>query len=283
MRNTADIRQWQQQKRLVEGGYENQESEGGEGEVEGQVEDPTTKKKRKQRKKEHVKEAGVVAGAASKREAGDKPEKHEHPFLINPKEATIGVKDDKEAEEIQLHNFNFKTFLTSAPSLPQNLDPTETSKSLQATSAEQRADQRARLAARIEALRTKRRADSPEGTPARNRHELMAARRREEALQRKGRKREIRLHEKTIVEQTKATASSPEKNSLSEKGEKDRQSQVGGKEAPAVAKGSTNINLLPDNKGSGKSRRMEVLKKSNSKKSRPGFEGSLKLGRKGKK
>ena len=51
---------------------------------------------------------------------------------------------------------------------------------------------RARLAARIEALRAARKADGPDGAPARNRQELMEARRKKEE-QRRAHKKELRL------------------------------------------------------------------------------------------
>jgi hypothetical protein len=54
---------------------------------------------------------------------------------------------------------------------------------------------RARLAARIEALRAARKADGPDGAPARNRQELMEARRRKEE-QRRAHKKELRLKAK---------------------------------------------------------------------------------------
>ena len=54
---------------------------------------------------------------------------------------------------------------------------------------------RARLAARIEALRAARKADGPDGAPARNRQELMEARRKKEE-QRRAHKKELRLQAK---------------------------------------------------------------------------------------
>jgi len=54
---------------------------------------------------------------------------------------------------------------------------------------------RARLAARIEALRAARKADGPNGAPARNRQELMEARRKKEE-QRRAHKKELRLKTK---------------------------------------------------------------------------------------
>ncbi|KAH0542363.1 hypothetical protein FGG08_003208 [Glutinoglossum americanum] len=54
---------------------------------------------------------------------------------------------------------------------------------------------KARLAARIEALRAARKADGPDGAPARNRQELMDARRRKEE-QRREHKKELRLKAK---------------------------------------------------------------------------------------
>lgn len=54
---------------------------------------------------------------------------------------------------------------------------------------------KARLAARIEALRTARKADGPDGKPARNRQELMEQRRKKE-LQRRAHKKELRENAK---------------------------------------------------------------------------------------
>lgn len=54
---------------------------------------------------------------------------------------------------------------------------------------------RSRLAARIEALRAARKADGPDGAPARNRQELMEARRKKED-QRRAHKKELRLKAK---------------------------------------------------------------------------------------
>ena len=54
---------------------------------------------------------------------------------------------------------------------------------------------KARLAARIEALRAARKADGPDGAPARNRQELMEARRKKEE-QRRAHKKELRLKAK---------------------------------------------------------------------------------------
>ncbi|KAI9844479.1 MAG: surfeit locus protein [Sclerophora amabilis] len=71
---------------------------------------------------------------------------------------------------------------------------------------------RARLKARIEALRAARKADGPDGVPARNRQELMDARRKKE-LERKAHKKKLRLRakaeEKVANERALATGSSP--------------------------------------------------------------------------
>lgn len=63
---------------------------------------------------------------------------------------------------------------------------------------------RSRLAARIEALRAARKADGPDGRPARNRQELLEARRKKEE-QRKAHKKELRLKAK-IEEDAKREA-----------------------------------------------------------------------------
>ena len=64
---------------------------------------------------------------------------------------------------------------------------------------------KARLAARIEALRAARKADGPDGAPARNRQEFMDARRRKEE-QRKAHKRELKLKAKEDEKRDKEVA-----------------------------------------------------------------------------
>jgi hypothetical protein len=66
---------------------------------------------------------------------------------------------------------------------------------------------KARLAARIEALRAARKADGPDGAPARNRQELMDARRRKEE-QRKAHRRELKLKAKEDKKEDREAASS---------------------------------------------------------------------------
>ncbi|KAF7912245.1 uncharacterized protein EAF01_001266 [Botrytis porri] len=64
---------------------------------------------------------------------------------------------------------------------------------------------RSRLAARIEALRAQRKANNPDGTPVRNRQELMDQRRRKEE-QRKAHKKELRLQAKIDEEARREAA-----------------------------------------------------------------------------
>jgi hypothetical protein len=64
---------------------------------------------------------------------------------------------------------------------------------------------RARLAARIDALRAARKADGPDGAPARNRQELMEARRKKEE-QRKAHKKELRVKAKLEEEARREAA-----------------------------------------------------------------------------
>ena len=77
---------------------------------------------------------------------------------------------------------------------------------------------RARLLARIEALRAARHADGPDGKPARNRQELIEARRKKEE-QRRAHKKELRLKAKQEEHMAREPASSstrlPEQASLS--------------------------------------------------------------------
>lgn len=260
------MRREQQKKLSGEGGP------GKEAEVddkEGRIEEPIAMKKKKP-KKEFTGEARPGAGAGARKDARSNSECDRYGAPGDGGDAEAEAEDDGEAEEIELNGFNFSTQLIASPSPPPKSVPKDTLKPA-AVSAEQRADQRARLAARIEALRAKRRADSPDGTSARNRHELMTARRREEAVQRKERKKEIRLHHKAATEQTKDVAP-PSKN------EKESHSQVNRGENPPKDKHAGNVNLPSNHNRGGRGGRggKEGSKKPNSKKSRPGFEGSLK-------
>lgn len=266
--SAADMRR-EQQKTLgaIEDGLERSVSEGDE---EGRVA-PIAMKKKKPKKNEFAKEAKAVAGAGAKKDTRSKSENDRYAAPGDGEEAEGESEDDGEAEEIELKGFNFSTHLTVSPSQPPSkLNPADTLKPPPTISAEQRADQRARLAARIEALRAKRRADSPDGAPARNRHELMAARRREEAVQRKERKREIRSHQKAASEQTKDVTLSPKKN------ETNSQSQASREENPPKGKYTGNVYPPPNHERGRKGGKEGMSKKPNSKKSRPGFEGSLK-------
>ncbi|KAH8593750.1 surfeit locus protein 6-domain-containing protein [Bisporella sp. PMI_857] len=71
---------------------------------------------------------------------------------------------------------------------------------------------RSRLAARIEELRKARKADGPNGAPAKNRQELMEARRKKEE-QRKAHKKELRLKAKLEEEARREAALSSARNS----------------------------------------------------------------------
>lgn len=256
----------QERKKLAGDGNDQEgNDETGRGE---QVEKPMIKEQKKQRKKGLAEEAKA---ATPKSVVKNRLEKHK----TSPsdwKEVEVGTEDDEEAEEIQLDGFSFSAHLTTS-SPPSQSNLIETVKSSPTISSEQRAIQRARLAARIEALRAKRRADSPDGTPARNRHELMIARRREEAVQRKERKKEVRLHQKATIEQTKTTTLPAVKFPVLEKSKIGDQSQLSEGKGPKKP-------LLDRSEGGGKAK---MSKKSNSKKSRPGFEGSLKSSKRGKK
>lgn len=268
--SAADMRREQKKLDVIEDRLEKEV--GGSGEEGGSI-----AMGKKKPKKDFTKAAKAVAGAGAGVKKGVRGKSENDRCAAAPgdgKQAETEAEDDGDAEEIQLNGFNFSTHLTASPPPPSNL--TDTSKSSPAISAEQRADQRARLAARIEALRAKRRADSPDGAPARNRHELMAARRREEAVQRKERKKEIRLHQRAAAEQTKDVAQSPKKNLTPKKDDKYSQSQPSKGENPPKDKHIGNINPPPDHRRGGKGGKGRVSKKANSKKSRPGFEGSLK-------
>lgn len=266
--SVADMRREQQKNMgVVEDGLEKAVDGGDE---EGLVE--PTAIKRKKSKKEFTKEAKAVAGTGARNDVRNKPENDRYAAPGDVGEAEIEAEDDGEAEEIELNGFNFSTHLTVSPSPPSKPNSADTSKPPPTISAEQRADQRARLAARIETLRAKRRADSPDGTPARNRHELMAARRREEAVQRKERKREIRSHQKAASEQIKDVTP---KGPIS-KNETDSHSRVSGGGDPQRDKWAGKINPPANHERGGKGGKEGMSKKSNSKKSRPGFEGSLK-------
>ncbi|CCX09639.1 Similar to Ribosomal RNA-processing protein 14-C; acc. no. O43082 [Pyronema omphalodes CBS 100304] len=113
--------------------------------------------------------------------------------------------DDVMGESIQVNGF---ADLASEPTSPSSTAPPTTTSSPTATSkplkplvsAEEKAEQKARLAARIEALRASRKADNVDGSNARSRSELMEARRKKEAL-RKERKKAARLVAKSQAEE----------------------------------------------------------------------------------
>ncbi|KAI0996490.1 hypothetical protein K3495_g11692 [Podosphaera aphanis] len=71
---------------------------------------------------------------------------------------------------------------------------------------------RSRLAARIEALRAARKADGPDGRPARNRQELLEARRKKED-QRRAHKKELRLKAKAEEDARREAAIASARNS----------------------------------------------------------------------
>lgn len=104
--------------------------------------------------------------------------------------------DANDEETIQVNGFaDIETPVPATPALKRlkpQLDPA------------QRAEQRARLAARIEALRAKRKADNADGTSARTRQDLLEARRNKD-LQRKERKKQLRLAAKMAGEETAET------------------------------------------------------------------------------
>ncbi|KAI5816013.1 surfeit locus protein 6-domain-containing protein [Pyronema omphalodes] len=113
--------------------------------------------------------------------------------------------DDVMDESIQVNGF---ADLVSEPTSPNSTAPPTTTSSPTASSkpakppvsAEEKAAQKARLAARIEALRASRKADNVDGSNARSRSELMEARRKKEAL-RKERKKAARLVAKSQAEE----------------------------------------------------------------------------------
>ncbi|KAI5854579.1 surfeit locus protein 6-domain-containing protein [Tricharina praecox] len=125
--------------------------------------------------------------------------------------ATATSNDDDEDEDsemidasepIQINGFadlaeSPSTITTEDQPTPATTTPTEPRKP--ELDAAARAEQRARLAARIEALRAKRKADNADGTSARTRQDLLEARRKKEA-QRKERKKAARLADKIVSE-----------------------------------------------------------------------------------
>jgi hypothetical protein len=115
-----------------------------------------------------------------------------------PATASDNDNDDDEMEDagepIQINGFADLAEQSSPADTPAPTTPAPaTQKPPKPTlSPTARAEQRARLAARIEALRASRKADNIDGSSARTRQELMEARRKKEAL-RKERKKAARL------------------------------------------------------------------------------------------
>lgn len=136
---------------------------------------------------------GIEVELASKEEDGNK--------TIKPQEVSDSAKDSRReassSTSPSLSNgspqFDQSTG-QSAASSASSIVPSATIEKIKNPSVDSET-LRARLQARIEALRAARKADGPDGRPARNRQELIEARRRKEE-QRKAHKRELRLKAK---------------------------------------------------------------------------------------
>ncbi|KAI9654469.1 MAG: surfeit locus protein [Trizodia sp. TS-e1964] len=164
----------------------------------------TTAEKRSEKRQRQRAKAEKVA-AKKQKKAEEKPEIPE-PFLISEADnrsnpdmdmTPLDVDGLQEDEDINSptsasapHSPIFDSFTQASVSSTSSAPPVEIPKPK--IPAVESAELRARLMARIEALRTARRADGPDGTPARNRQELMDARRRKEE-QRKAHKKQLRL------------------------------------------------------------------------------------------
>lgn len=205
-------------------GDEQDEHSGDESAAEEQV--PITKKAKKEKKaKSAPPKKKAVAAAAASTDAADTPAKlpaqkkgkgKPSATAVAPESEEVtaapATKEDSDEEmvdangPIQINGFSelgdqstpsesTSTTTTTTPAATPSLKPAKPELDPVA-----RAEQRARLAARIETLRATRKADNIDGSSARTRQELMEARRKKEA-QRKERKKAVRLASKLSTEE----------------------------------------------------------------------------------
>jgi hypothetical protein len=242
------------------------------------ADEPLTKKQKKQQKKD----AKAAEASSTPKPAKGSKSKPATPAKKETDAAPDSDDDGGEAEEIQLSGFTFSTDLTATPPPAPS---TPISKKTAEISPEKRLEQKARLEARIQQLRAKRNADSPDGTPARNRNELMAARRKEEAQTRKERKKEQRVRQRVVKSAARPGSSSGGVVVGTPRGTPVPTSAP----APAVttpapkpASTPTPASVAaPGSNSAGKAAEKQKKKKAGAKKSRPGFEGSIKAGKGG--
>ncbi|KAI5842394.1 60S ribosome biogenesis protein Rrp14-domain-containing protein [Morchella snyderi] len=252
------------------------------------ADEPMTKKQKKQQKKDA--KAAEASSSTPKPAKGSKPKPATPAATKKEADAAPDPDDDGgEAEEIQLSGFTFSTDLTATPPPAPS---TPASKKTAEISPEKRLEQKARLEARIQQLRARRNADSPDGTPARNRNELMAARRKEEAQTRKERKKEQRLKQRAVKSTARPGSSSggvgggggggvvvgtPRGTPVPTSAPASAVTTPAPKHAPMHASASV---AAPGSSSAGKAAEKQK-KKAGAKKSRPGFEGSIKAGKGG--
>lgn len=178
------------------------------------------KQKKEQKKEKSKKDAPRVADPASNKLAEEK--------TVNRDDAGEDVEsDEEELPGAEIDHFeaegleeepetdNSSTSSPPSPTFDQPAEPsanTSTSSVIPPATAPKHIKLptdpellRSRLAARIEALRAARKADGPDGAPARNRQELMEARRKKEE-QRRAHKKELRIQAKADEEARREAA-----------------------------------------------------------------------------
>ena len=138
-------------------------------------------------------------GKSSSTPVAVEPEESSLPTATNDNENVNQNSDDDMADAEPIAVTGFSDLAPASPaSSTTSLPTTPASKpAKEIVDPVARAAQRARLAARIEALRASRKADNIDGSQARTRQELMEARRLKDA-QRKARKQAARLAEKQV-------------------------------------------------------------------------------------
>ncbi|TVY59572.1 Ribosomal RNA-processing protein, partial [Lachnellula suecica] len=193
------------------------------------------RKKEKKQKKEQKKEKTPKDGPRPADSPENKPAEEE---LVNGEEVEDGVEtDEEELPEGEIGHFeaegleenpdtqNSSISPSPAPPSPTFDNPTGPSASTSTSSVIPPATApkhiklptnpellKARLTARLDALRAARKADKPDGTPARNREELLESRRKKEE-QRKAVKKELRRKAKIEEDARREAALASARNS----------------------------------------------------------------------
>ncbi|OAA73632.1 Surfeit locus 6 [Cordyceps fumosorosea ARSEF 2679] len=190
----------------AQGGASQQHTPNAKSSKDQENETPSAKKqKAKQEAKKEAKKETKAAASPDVEEDEAMPDAQESSgFAANLDVAGLDNKDDfEEVSEPHSPVFDAEPASSTSTSVSSAIPPSEKSKHLvvpKDTSA-----LKARLAARIEALRAARKADGPDGKPIRTRQQLIEAR-REKQVQRKEHKKELRRAAKLEEERKREEA-----------------------------------------------------------------------------